>query len=176
MAANHTWRCTPGYQICVIGRGDIQFEYPQGWHVVPTDNSIKVHDRPPPDDDCVLEVSVLRFPPLREDRPSIYMLLQEGLLKSGHFIPAEEIQEVQREDVQIVWAEYRKMDEQANREAVWRHGFGHMETLNGHLYAILTFGFWPELREKFHPLWEHVLKTLIMGRYVEDPTRGPRYH
>ena len=87
LAANHAWKAAPGHKICVLDRGDLQFEYPEYWHVEPDpeQSAIKVTDKPPPNDDCVLRVSVLRFPPLKAGHPSVLMMLQEAMVKAGAF-------------------------------------------------------------------------------------------
>lgn len=177
MAENHTWKATPGYRICVIQRGDLQFEVPQEWHITPEENALRVTDKPPPDDDCVLQVSVLRFPPLKAGRPSLTVLLQQTIMEHGHISTKEEIHTVPREDVKILWGEYREIDPKENRLAIWRVGMCESLTATDRfLMALFTFGFWPEDEARCASYWDHMLKTLIMDRPVEDPTKGPRLH
>src|SRR5688500_13760003 len=59
---DHGWRAAPGHQICVIDRGSLRFEFPQGWANEPGPTSIKLRDRPHPDDNMILEVSCLKAP------------------------------------------------------------------------------------------------------------------
>jgi hypothetical protein len=60
----HTWKATPGCRIFVADRGAVRFDIPQDWVVVPDSDCIKLHDKAPPDDDCVLAVSYMRLPPI----------------------------------------------------------------------------------------------------------------
>lgn len=176
LAANHGWRAAPGNKICVLDRGDFQFEYPQGWHVKPEDGTIKVTDKPTPNDDCVLQVSLMRFPPLKDSRPSLAMLLQESVMHEGLMIESDRIHSHSRKDIDVVWGEFSKDDPVEHREAIWRHAFCHTKTQRGHLYAFVKFGFWPEDRERVNPVWDHFLDSCIMDRPVADPTKGPQFH
>jgi hypothetical protein len=176
LAANHGWRAAPGHRICVLDRGDLQFEFPQGWHLTPEEGAIKVTDKPPPNDDCVLRVSVLRFGPLTAGHPSLLMLLQGAFVEAGHLLDASDVQRVDREDIEILWGEYREIDSKENREAVWRIAMSHSISPTRNLYGFLTFGFWPEDTQKATAFWVHALKTMIMDRPVADPARGPQFH
>src|SRR4051812_33266125 len=55
----------PGYNVFIADRGAVGFCYPKDWIVRPGKSSIEFHDREPPDDDCVLQVSVHRLPPVK---------------------------------------------------------------------------------------------------------------
>ena len=68
------------------------------------------------------------------------------------------------------------MDPKEHREAIWRVALCHAENRDYNLVALFTFGFWPEDFRRCNAYWHHVLKTLIMDRYVADPTQGPKFH
>lgn len=59
MKPDHTWTAPPGHKIFVADRGAVQFNFPAEWVVIPTSDAIELHDRRPPDDDCLLKVSVM---------------------------------------------------------------------------------------------------------------------
>ena len=176
LAENHGWRAAPGNRILVLDKGDLQFEFPQNWHVTPEEGAIKVTDKPPPNDDCVLRVSVLRFPPLKAGHPSVEMLLQNAFIHAKQMLDVEDMQRVPREDLAVVWGEYREIDSKENREAIWRMAMAHAPSPTRNLYGFLTFGFWPEHADRAAPVWDHVLKSMIMDRPVADPVRGPVFH
>jgi hypothetical protein len=179
LAPDHGWRATPGYQICVISRGDLRFEFPSGWVTVPGPTSIKLHDRPHPDDDMVLEVSVLRSPPVDWSRLPLSQLLLSGLHHQGHLVRDDQVRNLDLPGLQLAWAEYREIDKAANREAVWRMAHcrpGDGIVLPVSLVGILTFGFWPDVYDRADPVWDHVIRSLVMGEQIADPARGPRYH
>ena len=110
------------------------------------------------------------------------MLLQGAFVDAGHMLDAEDVQRVDRQDIEVLWGEYREIDPKENREAVWRIAMAHSMTPVGnmksvrHLYGFLTFGFWPEHADKANSFWDHVLQTMIMDRPVADPTKGPQFH
>jgi hypothetical protein len=170
---NHTWRCTPGYQMIVMGRGDLSFEYPSGWLHEPGETSIKCRDKPYPKDNFVLEVSCLRLGPIEQTPYTLPMLLAGGIGRGKvQEISEDEIRTFAREDMQIVWYERREIDREQHKPVIWRHAMCH----TGSLYGILSFGFWEEYETRGDALWNHFLKTVIMDRTIEDPTAGPRFH
>ena len=174
---NHGWRSSPGHQICVIGRGLMQFEYPEGWYVKPTDTSIKLHDRVPPMDDIVLEISVMPMRPIRWEEVNLARMLQDSLLQNVQELKTdEEMIAVNRPGLELVWAEYRRIEtdpkDDSQREAVWRHALAH----EADTVVVITYGFWSEFYDKAASVWNHFLATIIMNRMVDDPTQGPKLH
>src|SRR5690349_485751 len=59
MKKDHGWRAKPGHKIFVADRGAVRFDIPATWVVQPGDDSIRITDRHPPDDDCLLQLSVM---------------------------------------------------------------------------------------------------------------------
>ena len=177
LKANHGWKCAPGHKLIVISRGLMQFEYPMHWIVIPGDTSLKIHEKTPPLDDIVLEVSVIPMPPADWKNFSMLTLLQDSLLKNTQtLLTEEEVHKIERPDLQVYWGEYEKIEEDPKdktlRVAVWRHAFCRSENT----FALITYGFWIEAREKADKAWEPLLNSIIMNRMVDDPTRGPVFH
>src|SRR5712691_7502007 len=56
---DHGWRAKPGHKIFVADRGAVRFDIPENWYVEPGDDSIRFNDKKPPDDDCLLQMSVM---------------------------------------------------------------------------------------------------------------------
>lgn len=75
---NHGWRAKPGYKIFVADRGAVRFDIPQEWIMDPGKDSIKFHDRTPPDDDCLLQVSVLHLSPGSTGAASLWRNCSRG--------------------------------------------------------------------------------------------------
>ena len=71
MSEDHAWRCREGYQIFVVNRGQVRFEFPQGWRFDPGThdpenpggNVCYVRDAPEPRDECRISVTVMPLPP-----------------------------------------------------------------------------------------------------------------
>lgn len=176
---DHGWRASPGYKLIVLGRGLMQFEYPHTWIVIPGETSFKLHDRTPPHDDIVLEVSILPLPPVDWKRVSLPFLLQDSQLTTGYrVIEEKDIHKYTRPDLQVVWCEYRAMEqdpavkEETLRECVWRQAM----CQSGDVFSLMTFGCWSEFHERAAPVWDHILHSIVMDRYIEDPTAGPKLH
>ena len=60
----HGWQAKAGYKIFVVDQGALRFDVPQDWIVDLATSSFKFFNRQPPDDDCTLEVSLIRLPPI----------------------------------------------------------------------------------------------------------------
>jgi hypothetical protein len=152
---NHSWKVTPGHQICVIGRGDLRFE-----------------------------VSILRTPPVDVKRlPALSDLLLDNLHKQGHLFTPDQIRAVEAPGLELAWAEYDKIENDAAtdqpRPATWRQAHCHPGRFYRGKYVpvgIITFGFWIDHRERADAVWQHVVSTLVMGEQIADPRVGPRYN
>jgi hypothetical protein len=59
---DHGWRCKPGYAIFVADRGAVRFDVPETWIVQADAAGVKIHDKPPPDDNARIQLSIF-FPP-----------------------------------------------------------------------------------------------------------------
>jgi len=59
---NHTWKCKPGYSVCVLDRGLVRFDFPSNWIVEPDEGAVHLHDRPPSVESCDLGASIFRVP------------------------------------------------------------------------------------------------------------------
>src|SRR2546430_2888448 len=80
MPKEHGWQAKPGYSVFVADRGAARFNIPSGWKLKPTEGgSIQFRNKPEPDDDALLEISVMHLNPqvVWADLP-----LDEFLLKS----------------------------------------------------------------------------------------------
>lgn len=167
----HTWKSKPGYAICVLDRGAIRFDYPVGWKVDADEDSLKVRDKPEPDDNCVLAVSHMHLPADPADRVPLRHLVQVSVDNDQRgVLERKDIVELAREDgIEIAWGEVRFMDPKEKREALGRiciaRGSG--------VYCLITFDFWKDDATKFEYVWKEVLRSLTLGVYIKDPTTGP---
>lgn len=62
LATTHRWKSSPGHNILVLEAGAMRIEYPSGWHVIPTNDALAIHDRKPPDDECRAQITLMRLP------------------------------------------------------------------------------------------------------------------
>ena len=170
---DHTWKAKDGYQIFVADRGAVRFNFPEGWIIVPTSDSIHLYDRRPPHDDCRLAVSFLRLKPIDWSGLPLSHLVKAAMHSDERMVLLRgEVQTVPREDLEVAWAEIRFLDPQAHREAASRYCLGR----GFNLQSLITFDFWPEDAARLEPVWEEVLRSLELGRYVQDPTQGEILH
>ena len=62
---NHGWRAKPGNRVFVADRGKMMFEFPADWIMDPTRDpskeSMRFYDKPEPDDNIRLEISIINL-------------------------------------------------------------------------------------------------------------------
>jgi hypothetical protein len=167
----HTWKAKPGYAICAINRGAIRFDYPEKWDIDADSDSLKIRDRKPPDDNCVLAVSQMHLPrpvadivPLREMLDGVTTEDERKVISRGKAIS------VPREDgIDMSYKEIHFIDPKEKREAMERiciaRGSG--------VYCLITWDVWVEDIERYDYVWQEAIRSLVLGVYVNDPTAGP---
>ena len=166
----HRWKSKPSHSICVLDRGAVRFDFPESWIVKHHPDSIKIHDGEPPDDNCVLAVSYLRLPPI--DWSGLPLRELVTVAASGgdrEILERKDIVEEPRADLELAWIEIRYIDSQEKRPAVSRIAIGR----GSGIQCLVTFDFWADQAARFEAVWKEALRSLVLGWYVEDPTRGP---
>jgi hypothetical protein len=84
MDEEHGWRCKPGYTIFVADRGAVRFDIPESWVVQVDAEGVKIHDKPPPDDNARIQLSIFFPPPVVEwDGLPLATMLAEALADRG---------------------------------------------------------------------------------------------
>jgi hypothetical protein len=165
----HYWTAQPDCNVFVADRGAVRFDYPRGWVVVPDPDSIKIHDKAPPDDDCVLAISYMRLPPIDwSGLPLASLVEQASRGDSRPIYEWGEIDELRRGDLEIAWREMRFIDPTERREALSFFFLGRQ----GQVQALITFDFWESDAARCRKVWEVVLKSLELDEYIQDPTVG----
>src|SRR5438270_3047490 len=127
------WKAKPGYNIFVADRGAVRFDFPESWALHPGENgSIKLHDQEPPDDDCVLQLSVFHLPPEHDwhGLPMAKMLhdCMEGGDDGREVTSVGPILEDHRGGMDLAWRETGWLDAtQDKRPALTRTCLAHKE-------------------------------------------------
>jgi hypothetical protein len=169
----HFWTAQPGCNVFVADRGAVRFDFPHDWVVIPDSDSIKLHDRQPPDDDCALAISHMRLPPIDWSALPLAPLLDQVTRKDARPVfEWGEIIEFRRGDLEVAWREMRFIDPAEKQEAVSLFCFGR----KGRVQALITFDFWETDRKRCDAVWEIVLKTLELDEPIADPTVGRVVH
>ena len=169
----HVWKARPGYAICVLDRGAVRFDFPQDWILKHEKGDVKIHDREPPDDNCVLQVSVFHTPPIDWSGLPLRQVLEasmEGVTENE--LERKPIVEQRRGDQEVVWLEIRFLEEEQKREAFSRYCFARGQGL----HCLISYTYWADQAAQYTPVWDEVLRTLVLGMYVKDPTQGPVVH
>jgi hypothetical protein len=164
----HTWKSKPGHSICVIDRGLVRFDYPNGWIVEPEEGAVHLHDREPSVESCDLGVSIFRVPPELARELSLDETLQSALGDDRKPYQQSEIHHVTRPDLEIVWLEQRYIDGEYNRDARFR-----VAVARGPALCLISMNYWANRAAGLERVWDEVLRSLVMGMHVEDPTAGP---
>jgi hypothetical protein len=168
---NHGWQCKPGYKIFVANRGEVRFDFPESWIVSFGDDSVRLNDREPPDDECVLQISVHYLPPGIDWSGLPLRTLLESIGdendKERQTLGRGEMFEVKRPDLELAWYEQRVLDVKENREAISRICLARAQNIQ----PLITFYFWPEDLNRLDPVWNEVLRSLQVGNVIPDPTK-----
>lgn len=158
----------PGYNVFIADRGAVGFCYPKDWIVRPGKSSIEFRDREPPDDDCLLQVSVHRLPPIKGGRGQLPLerLVREirGRDRRGS-TPVGEVVVEKRPELELAWSEVRFIDPKEKRPARSRCCLARANLVQ----PLITMDFWERDLAKFGPVWDEVLATLRVGLELPGP-------
>jgi len=164
----HEWTARPGCKVFIAQRGAVRFDFPQEWVVKPTQDSIHLYDKEPPDDDCRLAVSFMEIPPIDWTGLPIATLIESGEQADPRNITSRgEIITEQLPGAELAWRETRFTDDSQNKEACTLMCIAR----KGRVQALLTFDFWPENRDRCMRIWRTVLNTLVLDKEY-DPRTG----
>ena len=168
LKSNHTWKCKPGYSICVIDRGLVRFDYPSNWIVEPDEGAVHLHDRPPSVESCDLGVSIFRVPGVDIRELCLDDTLREALGNDRKPYQQSEIHHVARVDLELAWLEQRYVDAEYKRDARFR-----VALARGPVLCLISMNYWSSRAAGLERVWDEVLRTLLFGEPIEDPTAGP---
>jgi hypothetical protein len=170
LAPEHGWRAQPNHQILVLDRGALRLEYPETWIVEITDDCVELHDKKPPDDDCVLKVSYHPWPAAGRAL-SIASLVRSTLESDERSLTSiEPVVEEDHIDFVLAWGQGIFIDPSSSREACTRLCIARKDEIQG----LLTFDFWRSDLESCDAYWRSFLSTLQLCQWVADPRAGPR--
>ncbi len=166
------WNTAPGYQTFIADQGAVRFDFPGDWLFEPSDKSLKFRDREPPDDTCILEMSIFRLPPGPNwNELSLVKLLEDCNSGDHHEVIARgKTIYSKRGDMEVAWSEQRYVDPEEHREARSRC----LLARRGLIQPLITFAFWPEDAARHGPVWDELLRSLRLGEYVAFPIQGDR--
>jgi hypothetical protein len=165
---NHTWKSKPGYSICVIDRGLVRFDYPGTWVVEPGAGAVHLFDRPPSVESCDLGVSIFRVPAEHVRELSLDDMLGNTLGHDRKPYQQSEIRHIARGDLEIAWLEQRYIDAEYKRYARFR-----VALARGPVLCLISMNYWSNRAAGLERVWEEVLRTLVFGERIADPTAGP---
>lgn len=167
---NHTWRARPGYKICVLDRGAVRFDFPAHWIAEPKDGAMMLHDRKPSVESCDLGVSVFHFSAEELEGYDVKALLERVSTEPDRPVETQsEVREIDRGDTRIYWLEQTYTNKEYNRAAKFRAAIA-----RGPVMALITMSYWANRAPALERVWNEVIRTLVLGVWVEDPKAGPR--
>lgn len=166
---DHGWKSEEGYKIFVADRGAVRFDFPKDWIVKFKEKSVSFHDLEPPDDKGALEMSFHRLPPHDWNTFPLKKTLQQILKDDDRDIHHQsKVTSANRDGMRLVWADIRYIDKTEKREATSRILVG----IGGNVQVLFTFDYWTEGEEAMREVWETMLRSLRLGLFIPDPTRG----
>ena len=168
---NHSWKAPKGYKIVVLDRGAVSFNIPEAW-VVGSTEPFEVYDREPPEDETRLSTSFWRTPPGIDwsglPLDDLMRKATVNLHKDDDVLSHSDVFTSLRTDLELVWAEQHFIDPNEKREAITRVAMAR----GWDVQVLITCDFWVDDAEQIVPVWDEVLRSLQLGRTIEDPTKG----
>lgn len=168
---NHNWKISPGNKVLMTDQGAVRFEYPQSWIVDPEQDTVKLRDRPEPNDNCLLQVTVMYLAP-RRDWSGLeldFLVADSAKIDEREIIARGKICTGRRAHLAYAWQEARAIDPTEKREVISRFCLAR----SGIIQLVITMDYWPEYAAQFRPVWDNFLATLRLGEYIADPFRQP---
>jgi len=153
-------------KVLILDRGNLELAYPRDWTVKPDPAGfMKLEDG---GEDCLLEVSYMRLPPLSPDAPTV-----EGRLREVLPVQAP-ITLVDRGDLRLAWADYPYEADDTERGERRKARGRWLIAENGRFQALTTFYYWADDAARFLPAWERIMATLRLG--FGEQLKSPRDH
>ncbi len=171
LRGDHSWKAKAGNSILVLDRGAVRLEIPRDWTVTRNQGSVRATDKPTPDDDCSLEVTVYHLPHLVDELPPVAELLAQATPEDADLaherIERKPIVEDRRGDIATAILETRFRENGRDATSYTQIAMA------GDIACLLTYAFWDDDQEWAARIWQNVQDSLVLGWYVDDPTRGP---
>ena len=170
LLAGQEFAVKPGFNVFIADRGAVGFYYPKDWIVLPTKDSIGLHDREPPDDDCALRVSVMRLPPVKggwSQLPLSRLIRETVKMDRRNVTQVGQIVEERRPELDLAWAEMRFIDPNEQRPARSRCCLARANLVQ----PLITMDMWEADLDRFGPVWDEVLRSLKVGIELPGPPR-----
>ena len=168
----HGWEAMPGRKIFVADRGAVRFDFPGDWVVIPDDDSIKFHDKRPPDDDCTLAMSVMRLPPGDWSGPKLSFPVEKLVEDDSRGATLRgEVRDVRRTDLDLAWAEVEFIDPDEKRPARSRT----CPARASNVQPLITFDFREDQAPELGTIWDEILRSLRVAEPILDPRIGQPY-
>jgi hypothetical protein len=166
------WKAKPGYHIFVADRGAVRFDFPDTWVMQPAENGvIELRDRQPPDDDCLVELTVFHLRPDVDwtGLPMGQMLANatDGGLGHGDDAVLGPITEKHRGGLDLAWRETQWVDQDEKRDARARSLIAHKDDVQ----ILITMSYWQDDVERFMAVWDELVRTLRLAEYVRKPDK-----
>jgi hypothetical protein len=174
MKDDHTWDAPKGYKIVVADKGAVSFNIPRTWVIAKLEPNLELNDREPPNDDARLSMSFWRTAPgINWSAMPLEPLLLKSMEGSDfEILETGPIMTVPRDDLELAWMERKFMDPKEKREAYTRIALGR----GFDIHVLITCDFWVTDVRRIRPVWNEALRSLQLGRVIEDPTKGVTLH
>ncbi|MCB1019764.1 MAG: hypothetical protein H6509_10560 [Bryobacterales bacterium] len=171
LRGDHRWKAKAGNSILVLDRGAVRLEIPRAWSVARHQGTIRASDRPEPDDNTSLEITVYHLPHLMDELPPVGELLAQAAPEEADLaherVERMPIVEDRRGDTASAILETRFRENGRDATSYTQIAVA------GELACLLTYAFWDDDASEARRVWQDVQDSLVLGWYVEDPTRGP---
>ncbi len=174
LKANHSWSAPKGYKIFVADRGAVSFNIPEAWFVAKFEPHLEIHDGQPPDDNARISVTFWHLPPgVDWNGLPLAELLEKSMAQTSlEILASSGIISGSRSDLELVWMQHRFIDPVEPREAITRS----LTARGWDVQVLITFDFWADREALSTSVWDELVRSLQLGRNIDDPLKGPVLH
>ena len=139
----------------------------QFWIVEPEEGAVHLHDRPPSVESCDLGVSIFHVAAEDVHDLSLDDTLRDTFGRERKPYQQPEICHIDRGDMEIAWLEQRYVTEQCRRGARFRGALA-----RGRVLCLISMNYGSNRAAGPECVWDEVLRTLVTGVHIADPTAG----
>lgn len=178
LAEDHAWSAPDGFNIFVMDRGAVLFNFPNKWNFEHGEKgSIRFFNKETrKDSDGEIEISYVRMPGLSavnlDNIPFQDMLGQlEWVYGDGEPIEIIELYNIafsNRIQPKIAWLKAKYIERNEQREAYCIRCIA----LDSDIHCTITSSYWVDYAEEMQSVWDEFIGSLTLNKHIQNPAIG----
>ena len=150
----------PGYSMFYSPADDVMFNYPRTWIMSPAKEygGVKFHDKPPPDNDMIFELTIMHCPPgLNWILMPLVNLMRDAAINTAKDAKRiGPVNKVKRDDFEMTWVEIHSIEAIQRRPMIQRSLLARTPDVQ----VLMTYSFWETDLEASLVVWDEIVRSL----------------